>query len=64
MKTTKHKIILQAKEGSEWLEIATFDTNNRYLITKEQRGKINALKYEIENEARIVKRKIVITEKL
>ena len=37
MKTTKHKIILQAKEGSEWLEIATFDTNNRYLITKEQR---------------------------
>jgi len=63
MKTTEHKIILQAKEGTEWLEIATFDTNNRYLITKEQRAQINALKYEIKNEARIVKRRVVITEK-
>ena len=64
MKTTEHKIILRAKEGSEWIEIATFDTNNRYLITKDQRTQINALKYEIKNEARIVKRKIVITEKI
>lgn len=63
MKTTQHQIVLQSISDGEWFDIETFDCDNRYSPTKEQRWQINALKYELR-ESRIVKRRIVINEEI
>jgi len=60
MKNAVHQIVLQAKSGEEWLDIDTFATNNRYMPTKEQLRQINALKYEIQTETRIIRRKEIV----
>ena len=63
MKTTQHQIVIQAETDGEWLDIEVFDCNNRYLPTKEQRGQISALKYELSltgNKIRTIKRKEIV----
>ena len=55
---TEHKITIEAYDGTQWNVLDTFQTTNRYSLTRDQRKELNRLKYECDLahvEYRIVK---------
>jgi len=63
MKTTIHQLAVQIELDGIWHDLDTFDCDNRYTPTKEQRSRINAFKYENEG-CRVLKRRIVVNEEV
>jgi len=63
MKTTLHQLAIQIELDGIWHDIDTFDCDNRYTPTKEQRSQIYALKYE-NKDCRVLKRRIIVNEEV